>query len=92
MSRIFTARNTRRAKVFDVDTKQEIDAVVSVDIDAGVLVRHHKPLRVVGDEIDSYTEYYRSIYPIYGDSRHPQLFHCYGKQAPSPRPVPANYG
>jgi hypothetical protein len=79
MSRIFTGRNTHNAKVYDVDTKQELRAVMAVDIDAGTVERAHQPWRLVGDEVATYTERYRTIHPIYGGKDDPQLFHCYGR-------------
>ncbi|MES2634036.1 MAG: hypothetical protein V4669_13765 [Pseudomonadota bacterium] len=81
MDRTFTARNAAGASVHDVEALRTLDQVLSVDIDAGCVVRAETPLRCVDDEIATYTEHYRSIYPIYGGQTTPQLFHCYGRQA-----------
>lgn len=65
--------------VYDVDTKQLIDCVVSITTVAGVVVCHHKPLRLnAHGEIDTFTLRYRSIYPIFAGYPYPCLFHCYG--------------
>ncbi len=81
MSRIFNSSNCLGATVYDVETMQKLGQVMSVDIDRAEVVRLHEPIRVVGDEIATYTERYRAIHPIYGGNLWPQLFHCYGRQA-----------
>jgi hypothetical protein len=80
MARLFHAGNCdRRALVYDVDTVRRVDYVMSVDTDAGEVVRAHYPLRLVGDEVSTYTERYRTVHPIFGGQPFPQLFHCYGR-------------
>jgi len=81
MTRLFTASNCLGASVYDVDTRQKLAQVMSVDIDAGEVVCAHDPIRLVGDEVDTFKVKYRSVYPIYGGKPWPQLFHCYGRQA-----------
>lgn len=80
MARLFTGSNCGGAMVYDVGTKQELTHVMSVDIDAGEVSIAHQPLRTVGDEVATYTQRYAAIHPIYGGSRAPVLFHCYGRQ------------
>lgn len=82
MGRIFNASNCAPgASVYDVDAKAKLDHVLEVDAATGEVVRAHMPLRLVGNEIATYTERYQTIHPIYGDQPTPQLFHCYGRQA-----------
>jgi hypothetical protein len=80
MSRVFNASNAAGATVYEVETKRKLTHVMSVDADAGEVVVAHQPFRVVGDEVATYTERYRAIHPIYGESLWPVLFHCYGRQ------------
>lgn len=81
MTRLFTAKNTNGATVHDVEGGRRIDQVMSIDVDAGVVTVADQPVRLVGDEIATHVERYRSIYPIYGGRRSPQAFHCYGQHA-----------
>jgi len=76
---IFTPRNTNRASVFDVDTKQEIKHVSSIDTEAMDLICYEQPFRVHHDHAATYTIKYRAIHPIYAGRPWPCLFHCYGK-------------
>lgn len=75
---IFNVHNTDRARVYDVDTKQEITQVVSVDTDAMEILCVDLPLRVFGDGIAMIATRYRAIHPIYAGRPWPCLFHCYG--------------
>lgn len=77
--RVFDASNACGATVYDVDTRQKLEQVMSLDIDSGQVVLARWPLRVVGEEIETYTVQYRSVHPIYGGRPQPQLFHCYGR-------------
>ena len=81
MARIFNGSNALGATVYEVEALRKLDQVMSVDIDSGEVMRYEVPLRLIGDEVATYTERYRSIYPIYGGKPTPQLFHCYGRQA-----------
>lgn len=81
MTRVFDGGNAKGARVYDVDTKQQITHVLWVDADAGEVACAHDPVRLVGDEIDTYKVRFRSIYPIWGGSPTAVLFHCYGRQA-----------
>lgn len=75
MPKIFDASNARGAAVFDVDTKERLPAVMSVDPEAGEVVMAHQPYRVTADgkEVDCFTRRYRTIHTIYGGQRTPQL-------------------
>ena len=76
---VFTALNTSRARVYDIDTKQELKYVASVDTVAMELVCYEFPLRCEGERMASFTIKYRAIHPIYGGGFLPCLFHCYGR-------------
>lgn len=77
----WTVDNAAGAKVFDVDAKQELGDVMSVDTAKGEVVRACRPLRVEGEQIATFTQRFRSIYPIFSSGRRPELFHCYGLAA-----------
>lgn len=79
-SRTFTAENAAGATVHDIDTKEKLPAVISVDIDSAEVKMAYQPLRLVGDELETFTRRYAAIHPIYGGKRAPQLFHCYGRK------------
>ena len=78
---IYTARNSIAARVYDVDTKQELKQVVQIDDEAGVVVVAHDPIRVnaAGNEVDTFEAKYRAIHAIRGVDPLPCLFHCYGR-------------
>lgn len=76
----FTPDNAMGAHVYEVVTSRRIDHVLAVDTQAGVVVRARQPIRMVGDQLDSYIERYETIHPIYGGGVKPMLFHCYGRQ------------
>ena len=78
-NRVFDPSNTRGAAVYDVDSREKLYAVMSVDIDAGEVRCAEQPLRLVGDEVQVFTMRFRSIYPIWAGSPCPVLFHCYGR-------------
>lgn len=74
---IFNVENTCRAKVFDVDSMQEIKYVLEVDTNTNTLLVFTGG--TFGSELANKAVAYRSIYPIYGELVFPQLFHCYGR-------------
>lgn len=78
---IYTHHNCARSTtVHDVEGRRQINHVMSVDTETGEVTRVHQPIRSNGrGEIDTYTERFRSIYPIFAGERVPQLFHCYGR-------------
>lgn len=80
---IFTSENTRGGSVFDVDTKQKIGYVRSIDTENGEIVCMHQPIRIKDGEVETFSIRYESIYPIYGGSSCPCLFHCYGLKSMS---------
>lgn len=73
----YNATNTVKAKIYDVDTQQEITHVIEVDVQTNTLKIFDG--RTWEGELLTVTLMYRSIYPIYGDLAFPQLFHCYGR-------------
>lgn len=79
---MYTASNTRRAKVYDVDTKEELKQVASIDTETGEAVVFRHPLKITADgEAETYKVRYRTISPIFGGYPVPCLFHCYGRLA-----------
>lgn len=78
-NRVFDPSNASGASVYDVDRREKLGHVMSVDIDAGEVRCAHQPLRLVGDEVQVFTVRFRSIYPIWAGSPRPVLFHCYGR-------------
>lgn len=78
---IYTHHNcAARTTVHDVESRRQINHVMSVDTETGEVTRICQPIRPnhLG-EADTYTERFRSIYPIFAGSHLPQLFHCYGR-------------
>lgn len=73
----FTATNSNKAKVYDVDTCEEIKLVMEVNTRDNTLQILSKV--TLDYAMLTVTRKYRKIYPIYGDSQLPQLFHCYGR-------------
>ena len=81
--------------VYDVDTKEKIGSVVEVDTESGELTCFHKPARLnpARDGLETFKIKFRQIYPIFGGSARPCLFHCYGRLAMAGGArVPHNYG
>lgn len=80
---MYTASNTRRAKVYDVDTKEELKHVASIDTETGEVTIFPLPVRLNADrtEVETYKVRYRTISPIFGGYPVPCLFHCYGRLA-----------
>lgn len=76
---IYDRSNALFATVYDVDTCEKIGQVISIDTQAGEVLCAYFPIRVVDDRVDTYTIRYRTIYPIFGGSPWPGLFHCYGR-------------
>ena len=68
------------AEVYDVDTKEKLREVMSIDTDAMTVTRFETPLRIVGDSLVTYDMQFRSIYAIQGLEQRPCLFHCYGRK------------
>ena len=62
--------------VIDVETKETLGLVKSVDTDNGEVERYHEPFNVFNQ---TYIVKFRSIYPIYGGNPAPGMFHCYGR-------------
>lgn len=76
---IYDYSNSIGATVFDVDIKNEIKNVISINTDAMTVTCAEYPLRVVGNGVSTFDTRYRSIYVIQGREKRPCLFHCYGK-------------
>ena len=72
---------SRHATVMDVDAAVRIERVVEIDTETGMVTKHAEPVRInANGELETETVRYRSIYPIFGGSLYPVLFHCYGLQ------------
>lgn len=68
--------------MYDVESMGKIDKVMSIDIGNSEVICALSPIKVnhLG-EIETESIKFRSIYPIFGGSRYPVLFHCYGREA-----------
>lgn len=81
---IYTANNCQPGTtVFDVEGRETLRHVLSVDTRAGVVTCAHQPIRAKpgdAEEIDTFDVRFRSIYPIRGCDLWPWLFHCYGRE------------
>lgn len=65
--------------VYNVDTKEKVMRVMSIDTDRNVVVCVSDPCEIAADgTLATYEIKFRSIYPIYGGRFLPDLFHCYG--------------
>lgn len=76
---LYTHANTKKASVFDVDTKEEFHKVLEVDTDTGIIKIHRTVLDFENGRFLSDTIRFRSIYAIQGKEGAPCLFHCYGR-------------
>jgi hypothetical protein len=74
---IYTVRNTHRANVFDVATKQKINFVVEADTDAATLKVMRQPIEFTDDQPVCDTVQFRSIHPVFGDCPVPQMLLCF---------------
>ena len=78
---IYDAKNSARGStVIDVDTKQTITRVISIDTDKAELTCFPDPIEVTSSgDIATFKMRFHSIYAICGSCVLPQLFHCYGR-------------
>ncbi|MDQ0082927.1 hypothetical protein J2W35_003286 [Variovorax boronicumulans] len=77
---IYDPSNAAGSRVYDVERNEQLHHVLMIDTELGEVVRAEQPLRVIGDEVASYTQKFTTIYPIRGGSLRPVLFHCYGRK------------
>ena len=78
---IFNGTNAAGSLVMDVDANRRIDRVLMVNTNTGAVVVGTDPYRLNHKgKIDRETIYFDSIYPIFGGSTMPVLFHCYGRR------------
>lgn len=70
-----------RARVYDVESLQEIKPVMSIDTERGVVVVAEQPYRIEGDDIATQELRFDAIHAIQGLEPLPCLFHCYGRLA-----------
>lgn len=76
---IYNNLNSPGSLVMDVDARRRIDRVLMVNTKTGAVVVAKSPVRLNHKgKIDRETIYFDSIYPIFGGSTMPVLFHCYG--------------
>lgn len=71
-----------RTDIICMDTGEQMRLVVRIDVEAGIVWRHHDPLRVdllTGNGVAEYATRFRSIYPIHAGDFYPHLVHCYGR-------------
>jgi hypothetical protein len=78
---VYNSRNVaRNTRVYDVDTKQEVRQVLSIDTDHNVVECAHDPLEVTASgDIATFEATFRAIHAIRGTDALPSLFHCYGR-------------
>ena len=69
-----------RTRVYDVESLQEINFVMSIYTELGIVVVAEQPFRIVGDDIAAQELRFGAIHPIQGLEPLPCLFHCYGRQ------------
>lgn len=70
--------------VFNVDTKERIDHVLSVDTHTGELEICCQPTRLHpadDSRVETCSLKFRAIHPIFSGGRLPCMFHCYGNIA-----------
>lgn len=70
-----------RTRVYDVESLQEINFVMSIYTELGIVVVAEQPGRIVGDDIATQELRFGAIHPIQGLEPLPCLFHCYGRKA-----------
>ena len=70
-----------RTRVYDVESLQEINFVMSIYTELGIVVVAEQPCRIVGDDIATQELRFGAIHPIQGLEPLPCLFHCYGRKA-----------
>lgn len=79
---IYNADNTHGASVYDVDRKEKLAHVMSINDSAGWLLVAEHPLRATAHgQIASRRIRFDAIHAIRGSAPLPVLFHCYGRQA-----------
>jgi hypothetical protein len=79
-AKIYTAHNARGALVFDVEAVTPLERVLSIDTASGEVACAHQPARVNHcGELQTVTQRFRSIHPIFAGQLQPCLFHCYGR-------------
>jgi len=78
----YTACNTIGAEVWDVERVEKLQKIVEIDTNENTLTFAASPLRVKGDEIETYKVQYRKIHAISDGGDWAVLFHCYGRITP----------
>ena len=79
---IYNHHNSQGASVHDLDTLERLHAVASVNTKSGVVTRFCQPTRLDHNgHVAKYKTRYQSIYPIFGGSHMPVMFHCYGRKS-----------
>lgn len=78
---LYDPDNARGASVYDVEKREKLHRVVTVDTQTGIVTMHHEPLRLnaTRDAVETFEARFESIYPIFGGRTNPVLFHCYGR-------------
>lgn len=78
---VYNSRNVAPGtNVYEVETKQKILQVLSIDTDRNVVECAHDPLEVIASgDIATFEIKFRAIHAIRGTNALPGLFHCYGR-------------
>ena len=69
----------KRTLVYDVDTKERMALVLSINTERMTLMVHDT-MKWDDGQVEIKVIRYTTIYPIFGDSLVPVLFHCYGSK------------
>jgi hypothetical protein len=77
---VYNSRNSAGGTVvYNVDTKEKISQVLSIDTDRNVVECAHYPIEVTASgHIATFEMKFRAIHAIRGADALPGLFHCYG--------------
>lgn len=77
---IYTYKNALSAVVYDGDAHADMQKVMSVDTETGIVETISEPLRLDHkDEVVTEQTRFRSVYAIHGGSPMAELFLCYGR-------------
>ena len=70
-----------RTLVYDVDTKERLNHVLSISTEGMTLMVHDTVKWTEGEQLATKVIQYTTIYPIFGESMFPVMFHCYGRKS-----------
>lgn len=74
--------DARTTDVVCMDSGERLRRVIRIDVEKGVVWRHHEPPRQDLGMVNGFAEYptrFGAIHPIHAGSYRPYLVHCYGR-------------